>query len=132
MTILEDIAHEIVKVDSLFNSALAEWVLENAVDIQNDMLYMLLRYDDTTRAEIAKEAVEYCGKYVHSKTNWLRHIATNSLLLNRLKCMFEGLKLLCEVPVDGAGLPSPEAAWLQWKSMSSQMSTNVNDNFNGT
>ncbi len=113
MKILEEIA-EMILHDSLFDSALAEWVRENGVDEGNE-LYLLLRYDEGTRAEIAKEAVEKCGKYVADKRYWKTHIVRDAMLGNQLKMMFEGLKMLCEVSMDGGPLPSPAAAWDQWK-----------------
>ena len=113
MRILDEIA-EMILHDSLFDSALAEWVRENGVDEGNE-LYLLLRYDEGTRAEIAKEAVEKCGKYVADKRYWKTHIARDGMLGNQLKMMFGGLKILCEVSMDGGPLPSPAAAWHQWK-----------------
>jgi hypothetical protein len=113
MGILEEIA-EMILHDSLFDSALAEWVRENGVDEGNE-LYLLLQYDEGTRAEIAKEAVEKCGKYVADKRNWKATIVRNEFLGNQLKMMFEGLKMLCEVSMDGGPLPSPAEAWHQWK-----------------
>ncbi len=73
MGILEEIAEKILH-DSLFDSTLAEWMRENSVDEGNE-LYLLLRYDEDTRVEIAKEAVEKCGKYVADKKYWMTHIA---------------------------------------------------------
>jgi hypothetical protein len=113
MGILEEIAEKILQ-DSLFDSSLAEWVRENAVE-EGNALYVLLSWDDQTRKEIAKEAVEKCGKYVADKKYWMRHIATDSMLGNQLKMIFDGLKMLCEVSVDGRPLPSPADAWYQWK-----------------
>jgi hypothetical protein len=113
MGILEEIAGMILH-DSLFDSALAEWVKENDVDEGNG-LYMLLRYDESTRAEIAKETVEYCGKYVADKRYWKTHIARDTILGNQLKMMFGGLKILCEVSMDSGPLTSPAVACHQWK-----------------
>ncbi len=59
--------------------------------------------------------MEHCGKHVANKQRWKTHIARDSMLGNQLKMMFEGLKMLCEVSMDGGPLPNPAEAWHQWK-----------------
>jgi hypothetical protein len=111
---IEDEIVAIILCDSLFNSSLASWMQENAVD-RNGALYALLAHDKDRRREIAYEAVYHCAKYVGSKVNWKRHIATDALLGNHLKSMFAGLLMLSEVSIDGAALPSAAEAWRQWQ-----------------
>jgi hypothetical protein len=111
---IEDEIVAIILRDSLFNSALASWMQENAVD-QEGALYALLAHDERTRREIAYEAVYHCAKYVGSKANWKRDIATDALLGNHLKSMFAGLLMLSEVSIDGGALPSAAEAWRQWQ-----------------
>jgi hypothetical protein len=113
MTIEDEIV-EIILHDSLFDSALASWMEENAVDGAGE-LYVMLAYDDSTRREIAYEAVDYCACHVGNKRNWKRDIARDSMLGNQLKSMFAGISMLCEVSMDGGALPSAAAAWHQWK-----------------
>ena len=57
MGTLEAIEKKILN-DTLFDSMLTEWVREYTVE-ENNELYVLLRWDESTRAEIAKEAVSY-------------------------------------------------------------------------
>ena len=112
MGIVEDIETKILN-DSLFDSMLAELVREHNMDTSSE-LYTLLAHDEQTRKEIAHEAVAYCGRYVADKKTWLRNINRDALLGNHLKTIFEGLKMLCEVEMDGP-LPSAKGAWHQWK-----------------
>ena len=112
MGIVEEIEKKILN-DSLFGSMLAELVREQNLEVSSE-LYTLLAHDERARKEIAHEAVTYCGRYVGNKNTWLRHIDRDTLLGNHLKTIFEGLKMLCEVEMDGP-LPSAGAAWYQWK-----------------
>jgi len=113
MPIEDEIVQSILH-DSLFDSALASWMEENAVDGAGE-LYVMLAFDDSTRREIAYEAVYHCARYVANMRNWKRDIARDAMLGNQLKSMFAGISMLCEVSLDGGALPSAAAAWHQMK-----------------
>jgi hypothetical protein len=112
MGILDEIAEKVINPNSLFDSALATWTIEKNVTGE---LYTLLAYDETTRLEIANEAVKHCGKHVADKRYWMSVIERDAFLGSELRMIFEGLKMLCEVPIDEEPLPSPAEAWERWK-----------------
>jgi hypothetical protein len=114
MEFLDEIAEKVINPNSLFNSALATWTMENHVDVTGE-LYTLLAYDETRRLEIANEAVKHCGKHVADKRYWMSVIERDAFLGAELRMIFEGLKMLCEVPIDKEPLPSPAEAWERWK-----------------
>ena len=85
---------------------LEELVREQNLDVSSE-LYTLLTHDEQVRREIAYQPVAYCGRCVSDKKMWLRNIDRDALLGNHLKTTFEGLKMLCEVEMDG---PFPSAS----------------------
>ena len=113
MGILEEIASTILH-DSLFDSALTDWVRANHIR-QDDPLYVLLAHDDQTRTEIANIAVKDMSKYVGGLCNLLSTISTDALLGSHLKTIFEGLKMLSELPMDDDTFLTPVDAWHHWK-----------------
>jgi hypothetical protein len=127
MGILDEIASTILN-DSLFNSALTEWVRVNHID-DNNSLYVLLSHDDRIRTEIAKTTVKYISKYVGDWNEWKRTITRDVFLGNHLKTIFEGLKMLSELPMEDNTFLTPVAAWHHWKLQSTHTDmpmTNMN------
>ena len=71
----EDLVNEILKEDGLYDSAVAEWMRQDAITVTDDV-YIFVNFDLTVRREITEHAVEKRtqGRYGVSIPNLLRGI----------------------------------------------------------
>ena len=52
----EDLVNEILKEDGLYDSAVAEWMRQDAITVTDDV-YIFVNFNETVRREITEHAV---------------------------------------------------------------------------
>ena len=112
-----DLVNEIVKKDGLYDSAIAEWMRQDTITVDDDV-YVLVNFNETVRGEIADHAVgKRCDpKYGVCMTNLLRNIKqtqNDPALVHELVSTFQFIHIL-----NGQETRSnPEIAWRNFQEL---------------
>ena len=116
----EDLVNEILKEDGLYDSAVAEWMRQDAITVTDDV-YIFVNFNETARREIAEHAVEIRTKpqYGVSIPNLLRNIKqtkNDTALVHDLVSTLQFIHTLNSLET----ISNPETAWRNFQQLHRQ------------